>query len=269
MDSGLGRREHRKRGVRRVSDRTPTFSSTNKKLPSDLPERRQLRDRYIHFEGPDSFSDSEYQGMSSLRRYSPTPPTPRPMGTPYYVPQHNVPVYRSPERAYAAYGQPSDVYSDLVPHQKPQSIYNLPMTDRGSLLNLVRSLHDIVLLGLPLLYHRRLARVREKADLPQPVVAWATNSAAPYPFLPYSQQSIPPMPYSSVQPQLTGARQRTALGPHSKGPRVQWDGFRDEWESFVFASTQEWQTLNIISALLLRYVSLVTDTLYRALGPSC
>ena len=274
-------------------DRTPTFSSTNKKkkkFPSDLPERRQLRERSVHFVGPDSFPESEYQGTPSLRYASPTPPTPRPIGAPYYIPQHNVPVwhasptpigapyyvpqhnvpayqsperayttYKSPERAYTAYGQPSDVYPDLEPHQKPQSVYNLPFTDRGSLLNLVRSLHDTVLLGLPLLYHRRLARVREKADLPPPVVAWAMNPAASYPFLPYRQHSIPQVPYSGVQPQLTGARQQAALGLQSKGPRVQWDGFRDEWESFVFTSTQEWQTLNVISALLLRYVSLVTD----------
>jgi hypothetical protein len=105
-----------------------------------------------------------------------------------------------------------------------------------------------MLLGLPLLYHRRLARVREKADLPQPVVAWAMDPTASYPFLPHRQRSGPSVPYPGLQPQMTGAR--------GSGPRVQWDRFRDEWESFVFASAHEWQTLNIISALLLRYVSL-------------
>ena len=165
---------------------------------------------------------------------------------------------------YAAYEQPFEATPHFEPHQKPQSVYNVPFTDRGSLLNLVRSLHDIVLLGLPLLYHRRLARVREKADFPQPVVAWAMNPAASYPFLPNKQRSIQSGPYPHLQPQMTSTRQQAALGGHSKGPRVQWDRFQDEWESFVFTSTQEWQTLNIISALLLRYVSLVTDLMYCA-----
>jgi len=224
-----------------------------------VPERQPLRERSVHFEGPTSFYDSEYQSTLPPMRYaSPAAATPRASGTPYSTPHYAAPVYQSPAWQYAGYGQPLEASPYLAePHQKkPQSIYNLPLTDRGSLLNLVRSLHDIVLLGLPLLYHRRLARVREKADLPQPVIAWVTDPTASYPFLPHKQRSMLSVPYASLQPQMTGARQQAAVGGHSSGPRVQWDRFRDEWESFVFASSQEWQTLNIISALLLRYVSL-------------
>ena len=262
-------------GRKGLLNRTAAFLPTNQNSPVGLLGRRPVRERSVHFEGPELSPDSEYQSTAPLWHASPTPATPRPVGAPYFMPQHNVPVYQPPEWTSTAHAQPpewasaahvqpiEDIYYD-EPHEKPQSIYNQPFTDRGSLLNLVRSLHDIVLLGLPLLYHRRLARVREKADLPQPVITWATNPAASYPFLPYRKRTL----LADIQPQLTGVRQQTALGGHSKGTRVQWDGFRAEWESFVFASTQEWQTLNIISALLLRYASLVTDPLYRASGQS-
>ena len=236
------------------------FPAGKKRWRSSFPERQPLRDRTVHFEGPDSSYVSGLQSPPLPWYASPGPATPRPIGVPY--PQHNAPGYQSPEWTYDAYEKPFEAIPHLRPCQQPESVYNVPFTDRGSLLNLVRSLHDVVLLGLPLLYHRRLARVREKADFSQSVVAWAMDPAASYPFLPYRKRSIQSGPYANPQPQMTSARQQAALGGHSKGPRVQWDRFRDEWESFVFTSTQEWQTLNIISALLLRCVSLVTDPIY-------
>lgn len=233
--------------------RAVTPPATSKHFPSDESGQQWpfLTPRVVHFGDSGLSPNFEYQRPPSpfpMRNTTPAPTTPRPSEVPYSVPQYAVPIYQPSGWPYAAYGQPFEATSYPEPPQRPLSIYDVPLTDRGSISNLLRSLHDIVLLGFPLLYHRRLARVREKADLPQPVAAWAMDATAPYPFQPPQRQSsIPPIYHAGTHPQMTH-------GGYLKGPRVQWDGFRDEWETFVFASTQEWQTLNIISALLLRYV---------------
>jgi hypothetical protein len=246
-----------------LQNRPPAFRPTNRNSRSGIRgwrKRRPEKVRSVHFEGRDSLHDSEYGRGFPLWSTSPTPATSRPIGVPHPMPYYNAPVNQPPEWASSSDLQPSEAIYYDEPHQGSPSIYNHPFTDRGSVLNLARSLHDIMLLGFPLLYHRRLARVREKADLPQPVITWVKNPAASYPFLSHRKRMLS-VPHEGIQ--------HAALGGHSQGTRVQWDVFQAEWESFVFASTQEWQTLNIISALLLRYVSLVTDPLYRASVQSC
>jgi hypothetical protein len=240
-----------------------------------------------------------YTPLFPIQYYAPAPAMPRAYGAPEYMPQYAVPVFQPaawPQDAYGrdAYGQQSEAtpyarplptyvtpqtqgqYLYSSPHVtsnvpsvpvkptaspwRPQSVYDLPITDQGSIFNFLRSLHDMLLLGLPLLYHRRLARVREKADLPQPVVAWAMDPTAPYPF--HQPQRGPSVPHASIQPQSNGVYRQLPYSGSSGGPRLQWDGFRDEWESFVSASIQEWQTLNIISALLLRSLYVFMNLLY-------
>jgi len=218
-----------------------------------VPERQPVKERSVHFEHPDSSPwDINPNPTPNPMWYA--SPMPMGYGAAYSTPQYIVPVHQPPGWPNATYGSPSVATTFVEPQQRPQSIYSLPFTDRGSIFNLFRSFHDIGLLGLPLLYHRRLARVREKADLPPTVVAWAKDPNATYPFHQQRHLSVPPLAHASPQPPVTGVRQQAALRGHSTGLRVQWDSFRDEWESFVFVSAQEWQTLNIISALLLRLV---------------
>lgn len=230
---------------------------------AERPREQPVRDRSVHFEnpGPSAVPENQILLQSAPVWYASPTPILKAGDTPYSTPRYVVPVYQSPGLQYTAYGRPfenayahgssNEAASSLGLHQRPQSVYDLPLTNISSISTLLRSLHDIVLLGLPLLYHRRLARVRDKADL-LPVRNWTIDSTAPYLFQPQMQHNIPPASYASVQPHVTGAHRQASLGGQLTGPRVQWDRSRDEWESFVFTSTQEWQTLNIISALLLR-----------------
>ena len=334
LDSRPGNRQHsgseldsRPRHRRRPTSPSPVIirppSPRRRRSLSPRRRDRPSRDRSVHFENPGLSPISEVRSPSNVS-YVPTSPR-----APYST-RYAVSASESSESQYSAFGDPIEVPSNRDQYQRPQSVYELPLINHGSISNFFRSLHDIILLGLPLLYHRRLARVREKAE----VVKWAIDSTAPYPFpsqrqysiqsqpypsyapsvlpshvpsvlpsyvpsvlpsyapsvlpsyalsvLPQMQHSVsiqpepypsyapsyapsalpmrysippvPPVPYPShpSHPTVTSARRQTSLGGSFTGRWLQWETFGDEWESFVSASTNEWQTLNIISALLLR-----------------
>lgn len=99
---------------------------------------------------------------------------------------------------------------------------------------LPRQLYVNALLRLPALYSTRVLRILEDAELTMPEVR---------------KLYVPALDGAKADEEVAGGEKM-----NSKEPSLSIVHFKSTWESFVDDIMHEWNTLNIVSVLLLSYV---------------
>ncbi|VDB92438.1 unnamed protein product [Peniophora sp. CBMAI 1063] len=183
---------------------------------------------------------------------SPSPNHPYASSTTSPWPTNPIPYTPAAAPLYPQFGQPATLASSYnSPSQNTSNAANVfgqeVLLDIGKalLVSIPQEVYMLFLLRLPRFYFSRVARVFEDAELSMPdIIRIYTTSAREWQARQTSGNgriNIARLPVPTWNP-LTGT------GASEVTPAM--EAFKDSWESFIGSLLQEWNTLNIISALL-------------------